>query len=109
MKARIYVDASVVGGCEDEEFSEYSVQLMERFATGELVLVVSALTVQELAGAPDEVRRHDAGGRTGVASNAGTQGSFPETSARQGCPPKNCKKMAPGPPWPSPAFAFVPV
>ena len=57
MKARIYVDASVVGGCEDEEFSEYSVQLMERFVTGELVLVVSTLTVQELAGAPDEVRR----------------------------------------------------
>jgi propanediol dehydratase large subunit len=57
MKARIYVDASVVGGCEDEEFSEYSVQLMERFVRGELVLVVSALTVQELAGAPDKVRR----------------------------------------------------
>jgi hypothetical protein len=57
MKARIYVDASVVGGCEDEEFAEYSVQLMERFVRGELVLVVSALTVQELAGAPGKVRR----------------------------------------------------
>jgi propanediol dehydratase large subunit len=57
MKARIYVDASVVGGCEDEEFAEYSVQLMERFVRGELVLVVSVLTVQELAGAPDKVRR----------------------------------------------------
>ena len=57
IKARIYVDASVVGGCEDEEFSEYSLRLMERFVRGELVLVVSTLTVQELAGAPDEVRR----------------------------------------------------
>jgi len=57
MKARIYVDASVVGGCEDEEFAEYSVQLMERFVRGELVLVVSVLTVQELAGAPEKVRR----------------------------------------------------
>ena len=56
MKARIYVDASVVGGCEDEEFSEYSIPLMERFVRGELVLVVSTLTVQELAGAPDGVR-----------------------------------------------------
>ena len=29
MKSRIYVDTSVVGGCEDEEFSEHSVRLME--------------------------------------------------------------------------------
>ena len=58
MKARIYVDASVVGGCEDAEFSEHSVRLMERFRRGDLVLVISTLTVQELAAAPDEVRRH---------------------------------------------------
>ena len=57
MKARIYVDASVVGGCEDDEFSEHSVRLLERFVRGECVLV-SNLTVQELAGAPDEVRQH---------------------------------------------------
>jgi hypothetical protein len=58
VKARIYVDASVVGGCEDDEFSEHSVRLLERFVRGECVLVVSNLTVQELAGAPDEVRQH---------------------------------------------------
>jgi hypothetical protein len=58
MKARIYVDASVVGGCEDDEFSEYSVRLMECFIRGECVLVVSSLTVQELTGAPDGVRAH---------------------------------------------------
>ena len=29
MKPRIYVDTSVVGGCEDEEFAEHSVRLME--------------------------------------------------------------------------------
>lgn len=57
MKARIYVDASVVGGCEDAEFSEHSVRLMERFRRGGLVLVISTLTVQELAAAPDEARR----------------------------------------------------
>lgn len=56
MRARIYVDASVVGGCEDDEFSEHSIRLMECFVRGEFVLVVSNLTVQELAGAPDEVR-----------------------------------------------------
>ena len=58
MKARIYVDTSVFGGCEDDEFSDHSLRLMERFVLGDLVLVVSTLTVQELAAAPDEVRRH---------------------------------------------------
>ena len=58
MKAWIYVDASVVGGCEDDEFSEHSVRLMECFVRGDFILVVSDLTVQELAAAPDEVREH---------------------------------------------------
>jgi hypothetical protein len=58
MKARIYIDASVVGGCEDDEFAEHSLRLMECFVSGDFVLVVSSLTVQELAAAPDEVRRH---------------------------------------------------
>jgi hypothetical protein len=58
MKARVYVDASVIGGCEDDEFCEHSVRLMRRFVRGDVILVVSTLTVQELAAAPDEVRRH---------------------------------------------------
>jgi len=57
MKIRIYTDTSVLGGCEDEEFAEHSVRLMEGFVRGELVLVLSSLTVQELVGAPVEVRR----------------------------------------------------
>jgi len=58
MRPRIYVDSSVVGGCEDDEFSEHSIRLLERFARGECVLVVSNLTVQELAAAPQQVRQH---------------------------------------------------
>ena len=58
MRARIYVDSSVIGGCEDDEFADDSLLLMERFFRGDFVLVASALTVQELAEAPDEVRRH---------------------------------------------------
>jgi hypothetical protein len=58
MRLRIYVDTSVVGGCEDEEFREHSIRLMEYFATGKFVLVLSNLTVQELAAAPEEVRNH---------------------------------------------------
>ncbi len=57
MKIRIYTDTSVLGGCEDAEFAEHSVRLMEGFMTGERLLVLSTLTVQELAAAPDEVRR----------------------------------------------------
>lgn len=56
MKLRIYTDTSVLGGCEDEEFAEHSVRLMEGFVEGRRVLVVSSLTIQELAGAPAKVR-----------------------------------------------------
>jgi hypothetical protein len=58
MKPRIYVDTSVIGGCEDDEFAAHSLQLMECFIRGDFVLALSTLTVQELAAAPDEVRRH---------------------------------------------------
>jgi hypothetical protein len=58
VKTRIYIDTSVVGGCEDAEFSEHSARLMEGFGRGDFVLVVSDLTVQELAAAPDDVRAH---------------------------------------------------
>jgi hypothetical protein len=57
MKPRIYTDTSVLGGCEDEEFAEHSLRLMDAFARGEFVLVLSSLTVQELTVAPAEVRR----------------------------------------------------
>lgn len=57
VKFRIYTDSSVLGGCEDEEFAEHSVRLMESFVRGDRVLVLSSLTVQELAAAPAEVRR----------------------------------------------------
>ena len=57
MKPRIYTGTSVLGGCEDEEFMEHSVRLMETFVRGERVLVLSSLTIQELATAPASVRR----------------------------------------------------
>ena len=60
MKVRIYTDSSVLGGCEDEEFAEHSIRLMEGFVRGDLVLVLSSLTIQELAAAPAEVRRRHA-------------------------------------------------
>ena len=53
---RVYIDTSVVGGCLDPEFREASVQLFERFRTGDLIAVVSNLLVFELSKAPPEVR-----------------------------------------------------
>ena len=58
MKMRVYVDTSVIGGCEDEEWRVHSLQLMQCFVRGDYVLVVSDLTIQELARAPAAVRRH---------------------------------------------------
>ena len=57
MKLRIYTDTSVLGGCADEEFAGHSVRLMNGFVRGDLIRVLSSLTVQELAAAPAEVRR----------------------------------------------------
>ncbi len=55
-KLRIYVDTSVIGGCEDDEFREASRRLIERCARGEVTLVVSAVTAEELRRAPSRVR-----------------------------------------------------
>jgi predicted nucleic acid-binding protein len=57
VRDRIYVDTSVIGGCEDEEFSDSSRRLLARFVAGEAVLVLSDLTLEELADAPESVRR----------------------------------------------------
>jgi hypothetical protein len=57
MRLRIYTDTSVLGGCEDEEFAEHSLRLVEHFIRGEHILVLSILTVQELASAPAAVRQ----------------------------------------------------
>lgn len=58
VRPRIYVDTSVIGGCEDAEWSEDSRRLMECFGRGEFLLVVSDITLAELATAPAEVRVH---------------------------------------------------
>ena len=58
MQQRIYIDTSVIGGCEDEEFSDVTLQLWSKFLTGEYMLVISDLTLQEIEGAPVSVRKH---------------------------------------------------
>lgn len=61
MRNRIYVDVSVIGGCSDEEFADPSIQLSQRFVSGDSILVLSDLTLQELDPAPDHVTAHLAG------------------------------------------------
>ena len=56
MVSRIYTDTSVIGGCEDDELRVYSGRLMDAFVRGELRLVLSELTLRELAPAPVAVR-----------------------------------------------------
>lgn len=56
MRQRIYADTSALGGCEDDEFRNPSCRLVEAFGAGEIILVLSELTLRELEGAPDRVR-----------------------------------------------------
>jgi hypothetical protein len=52
----MYVDTSVIGGCEDPEFATGSQALWRHFVEGRHTLVLSAHTLRELQGAPDAVR-----------------------------------------------------
>jgi len=56
VKPRIYVDTSVIGGCLDDEFKEYSGQLFEEFISGKKRIVISDIVLFELEGAPENVK-----------------------------------------------------
>lgn len=53
---KIYTDTSVIGGCFDEEFKEWSNALFEEFVVGTNQLLLSDLTLQELELARKEIR-----------------------------------------------------
>jgi hypothetical protein len=55
-KTRIYVDTSVIGGCCDPEFQEWSLGLLSDFQKGTFLLFLSELTDAEIQDAPDEVK-----------------------------------------------------
>jgi hypothetical protein len=56
MKQRVYIDTSVIGGCFDQEFEEWSNRLFDDFKTGKRIAVVSDVTIDELADAPKTVQ-----------------------------------------------------
>lgn len=53
---RIYVDASVIGGCLDDEFSTESLALMDLARQKKVTLLVSDLLMNELLDAPEKVK-----------------------------------------------------
>ena len=55
-KYRIYVDTSVFGGAEDDEYRDASRKFFERVHSGHFVALISDLVLGELAGAPQAVR-----------------------------------------------------
>jgi predicted nucleic acid-binding protein len=56
MKQKVYIDTSVIGGCFDEEFKEWSNALFQEFVIGSKLIILSDLTLQELEQARQEVR-----------------------------------------------------
>ena len=56
-KINIYVDTSVIGGCCDPEFQEWSIGILKDFQSGTFRLLLSELTDAEIEGAPDEVKK----------------------------------------------------
>ena len=49
---RIYIDTSVIGGCCDVEFQEWSKKLLAEFKNGNYIAVISDITLVELEEAP---------------------------------------------------------
>ena len=55
---RIYIDTSVIGGLFDDEFSEDTKTFFDKVEKGEIKIVYSEITVDELAEAPENVKSY---------------------------------------------------
>ena len=56
MKQKVYIDTSVIGGCFDVEFEEWSNLLFDDFKSGKKIAVVSDITLDELTNAPQKIQ-----------------------------------------------------
>ena len=56
MNQRTYIDTSVFGGYFDNEFSEHTIPLFDRFRNNEFTLLFTTVTQEELEEAPDNVK-----------------------------------------------------
>lgn len=52
----IYADTSTIGGCEDEEFKEWSLALLEEMKVGRHHLMLSDMMLKELEDARESIR-----------------------------------------------------
>ena len=55
-KLKVYIDTSVIGGCFDKIFQEWSNKLFEEFISGKKIAIISDIVLKELEKAPKEVR-----------------------------------------------------
>ena len=55
-KQRIYIETSVIGGCYDIEFAEWSNKLIESVKSGLLIAVISDVTTSEIEPASIEIK-----------------------------------------------------
>ena len=53
---RVYVDTSVIGGCEDREFAAPSRRFFDHVRHGRVTVLVSQIVIAELAAAPSAVQ-----------------------------------------------------
>jgi hypothetical protein len=60
-KQRIYIDTSVIGGCFDKVFAEWSNRLFEEFIAGNKTAAISETTLKEIEYAPEKVKSKLAG------------------------------------------------
>ena len=56
MKPRVYIDTSVIGGYFDDEFSKWSKKLIEQVFNGEIIALISDITIDEIMDAPENVQ-----------------------------------------------------
>jgi hypothetical protein len=58
MKQKVYIDTSVIGGCFDSEFEEWSNTLFDDFISGKRIAMISDITLDELSDAPEHVQEN---------------------------------------------------
>jgi len=56
MIQRVYIDTSVIGGCFDDEFEEWSNLLIEEIKAGQKIALISDITYREMELAPEKVQ-----------------------------------------------------
>lgn len=57
MKTRVYIDTSVIGGCFDDEFVEWSNLLIRKIHEGKRIAVISDIKYREIELAPEFVKQ----------------------------------------------------